>query len=134
MSTRAALGLSLLLTFTLAHPAGAADKLSMQTLGARLAARPTGENAEALAEDVRAWFGKDRAGKNNVTNGANPKVEELETAWAIEAPGAKTAAVVTSDGKTLKVANPDKIGDKVAEKVTVKGTVDGDTLTIESVS
>jgi len=40
---------------------------------------------------------------------------------------------VTSDGKTLKVANPDKVGDKVAEKVTVTGTVDGDTLTIESV-
>lgn len=41
---------------------------------------------------------------------------------------------ITSDGKTLKVANPDKIGDKVVEKVTVKGTVEGDTLTIESVS
>ena len=44
------------------------------------------------------------------------------------------AIFVTSDGKTLKVANPDKIGDKVAEKVTVKGSVDGETLTIESVS
>ncbi len=41
---------------------------------------------------------------------------------------------VTSEGKTYKVANPDKIGDKVAEKVTVNGTVEGDTLTIESVS
>ncbi len=41
---------------------------------------------------------------------------------------------VTSDGKTLKVANPDKIGDKVAEKVTVTGSVQGDTLTIESVN
>ena len=44
------------------------------------------------------------------------------------------AIFVTSEGTTLKVANPDKIGDKVAEKVTVKGKVDGDTLTIESVS
>ena len=41
---------------------------------------------------------------------------------------------VTSDGKTYKVANPDKIGDKVAEKVTVNGSVEGDTLTIESVN
>jgi len=44
------------------------------------------------------------------------------------------AIFVTSDGKTLKVANSDKIGDKVAEKVTVKGSVEGDTLTIESVN
>ncbi len=41
---------------------------------------------------------------------------------------------ITTDGKTLKVANPDKIGDKLVEKVTVKGSVAGDTLTIESVS
>jgi hypothetical protein len=40
---------------------------------------------------------------------------------------------VTSDGKTYKIANPDKIGDKVAETVTVTGSVDGDTLTVESV-
>lgn len=41
---------------------------------------------------------------------------------------------VTSDGKTLKIANPDKVDDKVAEKVTVTGSVEGDTLTIESVN
>ena len=40
---------------------------------------------------------------------------------------------VTSDGKTLKIANPDKVGDKIAETVTVNGTVEGDTLTIEAV-
>ena len=101
MSTRNGLGLLLLATFTLAAPAGAAEKLSIQTLNARLAAKPTGEAAQALAEDVFAWFGQDRSGKNNVINGANPKVEGLETAWAIEAPGAKTVAVVTSDGKSL---------------------------------
>ncbi|MFI5454502.1 MAG: alpha/beta hydrolase [Isosphaerales bacterium] len=116
MCMRAALGLSLLLTFNLAHPAGAADKLSMQALSARLAAKPTGENAEALAEDIRAWFGKDRTGKNNVVSGANPRVEGLETAWAIEAPGAKTAAVVTSDGKTLPLT---RIGDTPIFAATV---------------
>ena len=41
---------------------------------------------------------------------------------------------VTSDGKTLKIANPDKVGDKIAEKVTVTGSVEGDTLTIEAVN
>ena len=104
MFTRAALGLSLVVTFTLAHPARAADGLSMQTLSARLAANPTGADAVALAKDVRAWFGKDRAGKDNVSSGANPKVEELQSAWAIEAPGATTAAVAMAGGKTLSLA------------------------------
>jgi hypothetical protein len=40
---------------------------------------------------------------------------------------------VTSDGKTYKVANPDKVGDRIVEKVTVTGSVHDDTLTIESV-
>ena len=41
---------------------------------------------------------------------------------------------VSSDGKTYKIANPDKVGDAINEKVTVTGTVNEDTLTIESVS
>ncbi len=41
---------------------------------------------------------------------------------------------VSSDGKTYKIANPDKVGDAINEKVTVTGTVSEDTLTIESVS
>ena len=53
------------------------------------------------------WFGKGQNGRNNVITGANPKVEGLETAWAIEAPDAKTAAVVTSDGKTIPLIHID---------------------------
>ena len=102
MITHTRLGLTLLFTFSLAHPAGAsADKLSMQTLGARLAAKPDGAEAEALAQEVRDWFGKNGAGRLNVTNGASPKVEGLATAWAIEAPEAKEAAITTSDLKSL---------------------------------
>jgi hypothetical protein len=41
---------------------------------------------------------------------------------------------VTSDGKTYKIANPEKVGDAINEKVTVTGTVTEGTLTIESVS
>jgi enterochelin esterase-like enzyme len=55
------------------------------------------------SKDVRAWFGKDRNGRNNVIDGANPHVEGLDTAWAIEAPNAKTAAVVTSDRKKVSL-------------------------------
>ncbi len=43
------------------------------------------------------------------------------------------AIFVTSDGKTYKIANPDKIGDKINEKVTVSGSVADETLTIDSV-
>ncbi len=93
------LRLSLLVTLILAHAAGAAEKVSMRTLGARLAEKPTGEKANALAEDIRTWFGKDRSGRSNLINGANPKVEGLDTAWAIEAPGAKAVQIIASDGK-----------------------------------
>ena len=100
MSTRAALGLSFFLTLAAGFPARAADGLSIRSLEARLAARPSAADAEALAADVRAWFGKDRAGRNNVLAGANPKVEELLTAWAVEAPGA-SAAIAIAGGKSL---------------------------------
>jgi enterochelin esterase family protein len=96
MSRLTSLGLSLLVTAILADPAVAADKLSVQTLASRLAERSTGEKAIGLADDIRDWFGKDRAGRSNLSNGANPKVEGLHTAWAIEAPGAKGVAIVTN--------------------------------------
>jgi hypothetical protein len=41
---------------------------------------------------------------------------------------------ISSDGKTYKIANPDKVGDSINEKVTVDGTVNEDTLTLESVT
>jgi enterochelin esterase-like enzyme len=104
MGTRAAaLGLSLAVTLTFANAAGAADKLSTPALNARLEGKPTGEAAAALADDVRAWFGKDRSGKFNVAAGANPRVEGLLTAWAIEAPEARTAAVKLEGDKTLEL-------------------------------
>ncbi len=41
--------------------------------------------------------------------------------------------LVSSDGKTYKIANPDKVGDNINVKVTVTGSVKGDTVTIKSV-
>jgi enterochelin esterase-like enzyme len=108
MLTRTALLISVLATFPLAHAAAGADKLSTHTLAERIAAKPTGAGAEALAQEIRDWFGKDRAGRNNVVDGANPRVEQLETAWAIEASEARSAAVATSDGKLLPLT---RIGD-----------------------
>ena len=107
MFTRAALVLALAATVNMTQTARAADPLTMETLSARLAAKPSGADAEALANQVRAFFGKDRAGKYNVLTGANPKVRRLETAWAIEAPGAKKAVVVTGE-RQEPAADPDR--------------------------
>ena len=105
MKTRAALVFPLIVLSILAaaSPARAADPLSVRTLSVRLASKPAGDAATALADDVRAWFGKDQSGKLNVSTGANPKVEGLLTAWAIEAPEAKTAAVAMAGGKTVEL-------------------------------
>jgi enterochelin esterase family protein len=89
-------------------PARAQSKgagLSPGALAARLAGRPTGDEARGLADEVRNWFGK-----ANLPRGANPKIDALELAWAIEAPGATTAPrVVSEDGKfTLTLT---RIGD-----------------------
>ncbi len=108
MRTRRSLVLSLFMLVILTHPAVAADKLSVKAMADRLAAKPTGENAKAFADAIRDWFGKDRSGRMNVINGASPKVEGLETAWAIEAPGAKRAEVALSDGKRLRLT---QVGD-----------------------
>ena len=64
--------------------AGAQDGagLSPKSLGAALATKPTGADAEQLAERIRSYFG----GKDALLKGAAPKIDELTVAWAIEAP------------------------------------------------
>jgi enterochelin esterase family protein len=100
MTLRTAGGTSLL---AMLLPIGclAGEPVTIATLKARLAAGPSGEAATALAEDLRGWFGKDRSGNPMIQSGAIPKVEGLETAWAVEAPGATKAAIVTNDSRTL---------------------------------
>jgi hypothetical protein len=43
------------------------------------------------------------------------------------------AAVFVSDGKVMKIANPDKVTEHVGHKVTLSGKLDGDTVTVDSV-
>jgi enterochelin esterase family protein len=99
MRARNVLGAGLLLGLGLLAPApvGAADEkkaeeLTPQALRDKLAAKPSGDAAEALAKELRAWFGKDR-----LLAGGSPKVDGLEVAWAIESPGAEAAEVVSLD-------------------------------------
>ena len=84
---------------------GKGEDLTPSKLSKRLAAKPTGDDAKALADDLTRWFGK-----ANLPKGPGPKSEALEFAWAIEAPGAKTPPeVVSEDGKFQFVLT--KIGD-----------------------
>jgi len=71
-----------------------------KALEAALAANPTGEQAEALAAQLRKAFGPDIG---NLAKLPAPKIDELSVAWAIEVPNAPTGAgaprVVADDGK-----------------------------------
>ncbi|SIO36983.1 enterochelin esterase [Singulisphaera sp. GP187] len=69
----------------------AAEALTPKALSERLATAPKGEDAERLAKEIRAWFGKD-----NLLKGASPKVDGLEVAWAIEVPGEGVAPRVVA--------------------------------------
>jgi enterochelin esterase family protein len=77
------------------------SKLAPKTLQAALAAKPTGAEADKLAEQIRAWFGKEE-----LLKGAAPKIDDLTVAWAIEAPTAKAAPrVISSDAKIILPLN-----------------------------
>lgn len=114
MSGRFPLALALVLAICPTSPASAqATKvgsqgggLTTQALTKRLAARPTGADAEKLADEVRSMFG----GKAKLTRGPGPKVDGLNAAWAIEAPGASAAPkVISEDGSKSIILT--RIGD-----------------------
>ncbi len=106
MSTRFALAVALLLSlFWL--PQQQTSSLNPKTLQKSLAAKPKGADADKLADEIRAWFGKDA-----LVKGAPAKSDDLTAAWAIEAANAKSAPrVVSLDGKftlpLIRVGNSD---------------------------
>lgn len=98
MRKRTTLGLVGLLVCCLAPTVSSApadEQLTVRTLSARLAANPAGAEAEKLAMAIREWIGKDK-----LAAGADPKIDGLEVAWAIEAPKAKDVQVLT-DGTSV---------------------------------
>jgi enterochelin esterase family protein len=66
--------------------------LTPKSLAAALAGNPAGAEAEALAERIREYFGRE-----NLRAPSAPKVDELMVAWALEAPGTAAAPKVVSD-------------------------------------
>ena len=85
------IGLTALLALASTPAAPAADDapLTPASLRRALDAKPTGVEAERLAQSVRSWFGK-----ANLAKGPEPKVDGLDVAWAIEAPGASKPPTV----------------------------------------
>jgi enterochelin esterase-like enzyme len=62
--------------------------LTPKTLAAAIAAKPSGADAEELADRVRVYFGADA-----LKRGAAPKIDELTVAWALEWPATGTTPV-----------------------------------------
>ena len=60
--------------------AQAPPDLTPKTLAAALAAKPTGADADRLAERVRAYFG----GRDALIRGGAAKIDEVTVAWALE--------------------------------------------------
>ena len=90
----------------LAAPLGAQEPLTPQSAHLALRSQPQGEAATQLTNRLRGWFGAE-----NLKKGPNPKVQELDAVWAIEAPGAQKISVVstTSDWRLplAKLGNSD---------------------------
>jgi enterochelin esterase family protein len=78
------LSIALMVLCALVGTAGAQEAVSLtpKTLQVALAAKPEGPAAEALAAQIRTYFG----GGENLMKGPGPKIDELTVAWAIEAP------------------------------------------------
>src|SRR5438094_658574 len=68
--------------------------LTPRTLQEALAAKPSGADAEKLAERIRAYFGRE-----NLARGPAAKIDELTVAWALESPEGPPPKVVSADGK-----------------------------------
>src|SRR5262249_54442552 len=75
--------------------------LTPKAIEAALAAKPTGEQAEMLAAQLRKTFGPDIG---NLAKLPGPKIDELSVAWAIEVPNAPAAPKVVSDAGKFSFA------------------------------
>src|SRR5262245_42502064 len=72
--------------------------LTPDLLRSALARKPAGAAADALAERVRTFFGKD-----NLAKGAPPRIDGMTVAWGIEAPATSGPPVVVSEDGKLRI-------------------------------
>jgi enterochelin esterase-like enzyme len=96
-----ALSLALLLAANtlLTPPASAQDDapLTPRELYAALLRKPAGAGAERLVQRLRAYFGKDAQGNDNLKAGRVVRTDDLSAAWAVELAGASAAPVMKAD-------------------------------------
>jgi hypothetical protein len=74
--------------------------IDIPTLRKSLAAAPAGPAATALVDKLRKWFGEE-----GLKNGA-AKMEGLDVAFALEAPGAKSVTAQSVDGLVRRKLSP----------------------------
>jgi len=80
------------------------EQLTPRALQTALAARPSGADADKLAERIRGYFGP-----QNLARWPGPRVEDVEVAWAVEVPepGGRVQVVADDGSFTL---NLDRVG------------------------
>lgn len=75
-------------------------------------AMASGNGGDALVGRIKSGFravgtgrkGVQIANPQELTNGANPKIDETNVAWAIDAPGAKNPPMIVADDDSFRVA------------------------------
>jgi enterochelin esterase-like enzyme len=105
MKLRTMCPLALLLALPLAAntlltpPASAQDDapLTPKGLYAALLRKPAGGEAEGLVQRLRAYFGRDAQGNDNLRAGRTVRTDDLSAAWAVELAEASAAPVVKAD-------------------------------------
>ena len=86
--------MALMLPFAAIRAEAQDAPLTPLKLQAALQGDPKGADADKLAAAIRSWVGSD-----NLKKGPNVKIDGLTTAWAIEAPNAKSVKIVFNHGK-----------------------------------
>jgi enterochelin esterase-like enzyme len=123
-----ALSLALLLAANtlLTPPASAQDDapLTPRELYAALLRKPAGAEAERLVERLRAYFGQDAQGNDNLKAGKTVRTDDLAAAWAVELAEASAAPVVKADGEsfTLPLARVGETNVYAASAMLPSGT------------
>jgi enterochelin esterase-like enzyme len=96
-------GSALILLWPLMSLAQSEPSLTPESLRAALKVKPTGTQAEQLAEQIRQYFG----GKESLQKGPPPKIEGLLAAWAIEVNAGNAAPrMVSDDGRKVVKLTP----------------------------
>ncbi|HYE72024.1 MAG TPA: enterochelin esterase, partial [Blastocatellia bacterium] len=80
-----------------------AAPLTPNEIYSALLRKPTGADAEKLVQRLRAYFGKDMRGNDNLKSGRTVKIEDVSAAWAVELADASAAPIVKADNGSFSL-------------------------------